>query len=93
MKIKGLKVSESVLLMVLYLLTIFEVFNDQTRYFYYEFIRLLLLNPKISTKMLMALCCYMQELRKQLESQVVEIDTLRNENRALSEHHENVCFL
>ncbi|XP_044493067.1 uncharacterized protein LOC123216641 isoform X3 [Mangifera indica] len=29
------------------------------------------------------------ELRKQLESQVVEIDTLRNENRALSEHHEN----
>ncbi|XP_031269676.1 myosin heavy chain, non-muscle isoform X2 [Pistacia vera] len=29
------------------------------------------------------------ELRKQLESQVLEIDTLRNENRSLSEHHEN----
>lgn len=33
----------------------------------------------------------MQELRRQLEDQVLTIDTLRNENRATVERHENVC--
>lgn len=33
----------------------------------------------------------MQELRKQLESQVITIDKLRSENRLAVEHHENVC--
>lgn len=33
---------------------------------------------------------HMQELRKQLEAQVLTIDTLRNENRTSAEHHENV---
>ncbi|RVW41160.1 hypothetical protein CK203_022881 [Vitis vinifera] len=31
------------------------------------------------------------ELRKQLENQVLTIDTLQNENRAAIERHENVC--
>ena len=35
----------------------------------------------------------MQELRKQLENQVVTIDSLRNENRAAVERHENVGSL
>lgn len=34
---------------------------------------------------------YTQELRKQLENQVLTIDTLQNENRAAIERHENVC--
>lgn len=33
---------------------------------------------------------HMQELRKQLENQVVTIDSLRNENRAVVERYENV---
>ncbi|CAL9006882.1 unnamed protein product [Prunus brigantina] len=32
----------------------------------------------------------LMELRKQLENQVVTIDTLHNENRLAVEHHENV---
>lgn len=35
---------------------------------------------------------YIQELRKQLESQVLVIDTLRNEHRATIEHHDSVCI-
>lgn len=34
--------------------------------------------------------CWWQELRKQLEDQVVLIETLRNESRAAVEHHEIV---
>jgi len=34
--------------------------------------------------------CCMQELRKQLEAQVLTIDTLRNESRSIVEHHESV---
>lgn len=33
---------------------------------------------------------HMQELRKQLENQVVTIDSLQNENRAVAERKENV---
>lgn len=33
----------------------------------------------------------MQELRKQLESHVTTIESLRSENRAATERHETVC--
>lgn len=36
---------------------------------------------------------YMQELRKQLENQVLTIDTLQNEKCAVIERHENVGSL
>jgi len=37
--------------------------------------------------------CCMQELRKQLEAQVLTIDTLRNESRSIVEHHESVSWV
>lgn len=35
----------------------------------------------------------LQELRKQLESQVLKIEALQNEKREAVECHQNVCFL
>jgi len=65
---------------------IFEVFKDQTWCDNLE--GLLIVNFFSFFNCTQSSC---QELRKQLEDQVVTIDTLRSDNRAAVERHESVC--
>lgn len=78
------------LLRVQYLLMIFEVFNGQTRYISFDDTVSVKWCWKVEINSLKI--SYLQELRKQLESQVITIDRLRSDNRLAVERHENVCI-